>query len=451
LTIFNRKDVFEAFEDITMINQNVIKGVFEKYDYQYGVEERFLINILKIFKIIFYGIFSIFTKKSKKIKTELLFDASIKRLAFSQVYSPIIKLFPNTRWRLLVRSKEIFMNNENNKHILLEQDRLINRYMTLEKIKFLFSIIFVKLRFGNAIPLNQMLLFFQEYLYYEYLINSVEFKIFISFRDSACSPTMFGVFKKHNITWITIQHGFYPNADPRKNMKFSYYDYLYTFSDMQSQVFLNTYQSKINHVISYGSALLNNKLNNFKSEGMYDICVIEQIGTEEYFRLEDFLFLLEVVLDFSESNQLSVTYCDRYLRSENLSNNAEINLRLAQVDNLLKRYDFVVRTNDSYQAIFDSHLTVTKNSTMGLEAIGMGKFVLICDFNGGTGLYPKDNRLFFVHDMTKKNITCGLKNIIDGDVCFLNSELKKIKPYYMNSNPFEYLKSIKYIISENIK
>lgn len=451
MTISNKKDVFEVIEDLTMINKNIISGVFKKYDYQYGKEERFFVNILKIIKIVFYGIFNEFKKESEKIKTELLFDASIKRLAFFQVYSPIIKLFPNTKWSLLVRSKEIFKNNENNKCIVLEQDRLISRYMTLNKLKFIYSIVSLRVRFGSTIPLNQLLLFFQEYLYYENLINSVEFKILISFRDSAISPTMFGILKKHNITLITIQHGFYPpNADTRKNMKFSYYDYLYTFSDMQSQVFLNTYQSKINNIISYGSALLNNKLNNFRPKGTYDICLIEQIGTEKYFKLEEFLFLLKVVLDFSQSNGLSVIYCDRYLRSEKLSNNNIINSRLDRVDDLLNRYDFIVRTNDSYQAIFDSHLTVTKSSTMGLEAIGMEKFVLICDFHGSTGMYPKDNRLFFVHDMTRENIICGLKDIIDGDVVFLNSELKKIKPYYMNANPLEYFKSIKYIISKNI-
>jgi hypothetical protein len=447
------KNVFVKIEELTKIDRDNVRDVFKKYTYQYGSNERYLVSMVKVLMIFIYSFINIFKKTPKTRNAEIIFDASIKRLSFSEVYTPIIDLFPNSKWQLLARSKDILRYNVIKKCMLLEQKNVIARYITLDTVKTIISIILLRIGAGKSIPLNHYFLFIQEYLYFEYLMKLVDFKVFVSFRDSSFTPAMYGVLKKHDVTTITLQHGFFPKTDPRKNMKYNHYQYLFTFSEVQSDVFLNVYQSRIEHIKNFGSPLLNNKIVKLKHKNVFDLCFIEQIGAENYLRLDDMIFLLGTVLEYAKDNGLSIVYCNRFLRSRKSSNKKCINERLDKIDMLLERYPFVVRSDDSYQSIFDSKLTVTKNSTMGLEAIGMGKCILICDFYasiGFTGLYPKKNKLFFVYDMSKDAIINGLEEVFTADSEYLNSELERIKPYYMNTNPNEYFNNIENIISNRL-
>ena len=405
--------------------------------------------MIKFLVVCSFSIKNIFRLKSTIINSEIVFDGSIKRLCFQEVYKPIIKILPNSRWTLLARSKEITCDNTNS-YVLIEQKNSIFRYANIKNIKFILYVLSLRFRYGNIFPLNHYFLFIQEYLYFERLIKIIKFKLFISFRDSAFTPVMYGVLKKHGIKSIVLQHGFYPRSDPRKNMKYNYYEYLFVFSKAQEDIFYNYHESKIDHCECFGSPLLNHKISSLKHRDFYDLCIIEQIGTEEYFKIDEFLFLVKVVLDFAKFNNLSVAYCNRYMRLSRSINTKNINERLYKVDSLLDDYNFVVRKEDSYQTIFDSYLTVTKNSTMGLEAIGMNRNILICDFYRQTGLYPQQNQLFFVHDMNEIAITNGLTDIMNADKGYLNKELEKIKPLYMVNNTEGYFEKIKEIVSSNI-
>jgi hypothetical protein len=440
---------FIKIEKLTKIDRSIIKDAFKKYSYQYGNDERYWVSLIKFLIILLFGFISLFKAKPNRKNVDMVFDASIKRLSFSEVYMPIIEMFPMSQWILLVRDRNILPFNKITNSIVFQQKTIFAKYITSDVVTCVISILLLRIRFGMKVPINHYFLFIQEYLYFEYLTSIIKTKVFVSFRDSTFTPTMYGIFKKNGITGITLQHGFYMRTDVRKNMKYNYYQYFFTFSDMQSKIFLNTYQAKIDCIKSFGSPILNNKILKLENKNSFDICFIEEVGEENLIRLDEMILLLGTVLEYAKYNELSMVYCNRYCRTKKNLNKKWLNEKLDKIDLLLDCYPFIVRSDDSYQSIFNSKLTVTKHSTMGLEAIGMKKNVLICDFHASTGLYPKKNKLFFVYDMSEDAIINGLEEIFTADSEYLNAELERIKSYYMNTNPSVYFNSIKNIISND--
>jgi len=342
----------------------------------------------------------VFTKSTipKNLNYDILFENWGKNKKdnnsyFEKFYRKIFQNMPNAKIGIL--ESNIF---EKSSPLDFENIEIIRRGLFLPRnivgrvlkycLKYFFKIIYLSLKY----KINFLLIFlhiFRQYSYHTLTVQNInKVKYLISAYDNGYTPLLYDVYKKNGIDNVfLIQNGI------RIDLSISGYyiscDKFFTLSKIMKNGYLGL---KVNdEIVNVGSLKLFNNIYKLKEKavfGTYDIVFLEQSGpdntsaegTDKFHLRKNSMLALKYLSTFSNKHKnMKILYQKKptIVRGKGYDYFIDERDKILNTSNILlhEKNDY-----NSYQALLEGKVIVYTHTTLGLEAISLGKRVLCCNF-----------------------------------------------------------------------
>lgn len=364
---------------------------------------------------------------------DLLVDLKQHKLA---IFKPYIFKKKDTsialRYNLDIISNSVLLNKVASKSIL--KSFLIN-YI---------KIIQMSLQTGTNFFYLYSKIIYHYILYTLRVQNISRVKYFISAGDNYFDAMMYQVYKNNGVENIYLIQ----TAIRGENYLSSFYitcDNYFRFDDkmINGHLGLKAYKE----VIGVGSLRLYNAISGIEIvKPIYDIVFIETpfwnnniLNKKDplYAQVKSYFESLELLSKFSKKhNDLKITY--RIKRNEYPK---EQSLFLEKRDNILSESNIIFDDNihkNSYEAILDSKVTIFVVTTMGLEAISIGKRVLCCNFENFDFLISQNDEIGVLIENSYIKFENKLLNLLNIEDEIIDNYFKEKRAAYgdVSVNPY---------------
>ena len=451
---FNREDDPFIYYD----NENSFRTLENYFESKYSIPKNILqdtiirelvsssnkkVSLLKYYGFIFILLVStIFYKKKKKHKGDILFD-NFTITAYNRFY------------------KHIYENLENKKMSYLSSE-ISEQYPTdisfvktnkLYERKISFKIIFNEL-FGYFKYKSMSKKFGIDYLYistkilywlakYKTDIDNVNYKLLISNGDNYYNAIRYYIYKQSAIKQIFL----FQNGTRGANIHNISKDYCvysdYYFAHGTKSILL---QKGMNakKKIPFGSISLLPYLKSKQKELKYDIVFLEQMtphrdklfeGKEvKNATFENYMLILEHLAKFSnEFPNLKILY-----RVISVKRDVYPDL-VKEIDERLKNSNVIIDEhihNNSHEAIINSNVCLIYSSTVGFEALGLGKKVLFFNYNNLDFVLSKKDEIGVVIEKSYETFKKKVLYVTNNDNHKIQDYYNQRKKIFMNTRSY---------------
>jgi len=409
-TTFGIKDEISAKFLKRMLTNTVIKkSRIDIYN-----KKLILLSIFLFIPIILYLfsslIFRIF-KKNKSNKYDVVFegwniDEEGNFRSFEKYYKGLIDKLPDcnlaifkphnfeqkdnhiaSRYNLDIIENDLFLNSNDAKKILA---RFMSNYIKIVKMSLKTNTNYIYL-FSK---------FFYHYVMYTVRVQNIsKAGYFISAGDNYFDALMYSIYKKNGINNILLIQ----NSVRSEDYLASFYITCDKYFSLDSQIKngylgLEAYEK----IVPINSIGLYNAISNIEIKSpKFDIVFIEtpfnnmNISNEKdplHLQTKCYFDTLELLSEFSkEHTDVKIIYrVKKKEHPESYSTFVEKRDKILNVSNIKLDIDI---HNNSYEAIVDSKVTLFVVTTMGIEAITIGKRVLCCNFEKFDFLISKKDEI----------------------------------------------------------
>lgn len=378
---------------------------------------------------LYFFYLSIFGKKSCNVEVDILYEEwNAVGTHFEKFYRPI--------YNSLIHKKQMIFATINEKDEIFKDDILVlkrNIKFNLEKeisrkiFQKSFTNFFILLNFSIKYQfdfLNLYLRILRSMCKYETESKNIKADFLITAFDNGYNALRYWIYKKNGIkNIISIQNGF------RLDM-YLYSDFYFSYGKKQ---ITNMYGLKAREIIYSGSFPLFYLFQKYKNINIkYDIVLIEEYANFDFengYRITTFKKILENFKEFAKrNNKFKIAYRVRKVREI-----GEDDYYLP-IDSLLKDSNIIFESSqskDSYEAVMKSRVVITYCSSLGFEAIGMNKKVLICNYDNFDFLPNIDSPAVSL-DGSYEEFEEKLLYLLNIDYNLMEEYYSKLKLEYMN-------------------
>ncbi|WP_156961481.1 hypothetical protein [Sulfurospirillum arsenophilum] len=400
-----------ALEEDFLLPQNIVADTIKNYlvaTINDG-SNSYLLSPKKFKSSLFYGVVSIYFMVmsifGKRVHTQntsdVLFDNCFS-YGFDENYQRLFKRLKGYKTAILLTfksGKDKFSDTQEKiegqgfytKNNLFPAHAKYNHYYLAKSSRQIFMSMckrfFLYFRLCNTLGLDILQLMFRMYraiAIFEMDVACIKSKVLVSFDDNGYGALRYFIYKKNIDTIMILQNGYKQGyISNRMGDMYLYSDYYLGFGLKNIEIQKGMVSQ---NKLGVGSLKLYNSLLNIDrlqiQTNIYDILFVEQISalelveynTETYFKCIDFL------CHFTKAYpQYTISYRAR-LDRKNLSMFGEkLNQDVSKIDAMLKDAGIFIDDDmekNSYEEVLKSNIIVFYTSTLGFEALGMGKKVL---------------------------------------------------------------------------
>lgn len=216
-------------------------------------------------------------------------------------------------------------------------------------------------------------LFLREYLFQKTRFNNISSKVYITAGDNYLSPLRYWIMKLSGIALVmAIQNGLRSGCVESGGAYYNEADVYEVFGNKQSELLQRQY-CKASNWLPMGSITTLSKLENILVNDKGPILVIGHdftynIGPYNY---DDYSIILRLVRKFAQKHKVKIVYKAR----------TGLPTEVKQYkDNMENEWTVFDSTSDSYEVVAKASVCINYLSSLGTEAIGMGKRVLVFNF-----------------------------------------------------------------------
>ncbi|RAZ44848.1 hypothetical protein [Campylobacter hyointestinalis] len=261
--------------------------------------------------------------------------------------------------------------------------------------------------------------------------KGLDIDFLISAHDNGYDAFRYFIYKKNGIkNIILIQNGLRGNNNPSEGSLYLYADFYLSYGKKQSQMLLGLHTNKTIHCGSFPLYQYFLKYENVQVD--YDVILIEQITNidfEKSFYMGTFLRIIDHLKRFAdEYKNLKVAYRTRNARVIGTQQ------RYLPVDKKLIGCNVIfesLQSENSYEAVMKSKIVVTYCSSLGLEAVGLGKKVLFCNYDNLSSI-PNQNSVAVTLSGVYEEFKDKLLYLLNSDYKNLIHCYSDLKSNYMN-------------------
>lgn len=416
-----KKSFFEIekdFEKCFSLPFNITEDTTMRYLIDLSGEKKQ--NLLKSFVV--YCIFVIYIfislicyKKKKKISANIIFNLYSEHLKdkfYNKIYEGVKDFNP------------IYINMDKNDFFERKISLQVLMFLLFRIWKFIYYSI--KMRF-NFIDL--ILRHLRKICIYHTDIKHIDSICLVSVRDNYFNAMRYYIYKNYGFKNIMLIQGARraSSKDAKSGDICCYCDYYFGYG---KKVMDNIYGLNAKYKIPIGSIpLYYNTLS--KKEIKYDIVVIEDpvFAPNTITKKLKFDLLIEHICKFkNEFNDVKIYYSKKPKVHSELPYNENYYIKLLNHNVILK--DLTIQ--NSYEALLSSNVVVFQSSTMGIEALGLNKIPIHCNYIGSEGHFSNDG-LFVIEDESYKVFREKLLFVLNSENSdVIAEEIKKLKVNYMN-------------------
>lgn len=439
----------EKFKKDFDIPKNIIKDTIKGYLVQIVCNQGVSTQLLKkrsvivsifLYPIVFFYFFylSFFAKKSNKAEVDILYEEwNSIGTHFEKFYMPIYKTLLNRKQAVFSVTKEKNSSFQNDIEII---ERSINfnfeKEISQKVFKKSFTNFFVLVNFSIKYDfdfLNLYLRILRAMCKYETESKNIKADFLITACDNGYNALRYYIYKKNGIkNIISIQNGIRGSNHPYAGDMYLYSDFYCSYGKEQIK---NMHGLKIKEIIYTGSFPLFFLSQSYKNNIIivYDIVFIEEysnIDLENSYKVTTFKKILKNLIKLSENNNLKIAYRVRKVRE------IALDKYYLQIDELLKNTNIIFESSqsiNSYEAIMKAKMVLTYSSSMGFEALGLGKKVLFCNYDNFDFLENKDSVSVSLNS-DYEEFEKKLLYLLNTDYSLIENHYNKLKLDYMNIN-----------------
>ena len=400
-------------------NKNLAALSVKKYsDNSYNFQKNQFLNLLiYIFLLFFIGFFMLiksnsFIGKRKEEKVDIIIHARNKKIYY-QFFSKISKKLNKFNYKI---QGETF-----------DYPIIGNNFNIANSIRVILLIIFF-------MPLIIVLSFLSKKNYFQSIVRSIiiysrtfnHFKlyptnIYLTFEDNGCSPAFYDAFKNSGgIKLLAYQNGL---RFREKSLVGNCFDHLFCYGQSSLELYKSLNAKIVNYDFVPSIILSNNKYLKKKKKEIIDILFIDEglpySSKNSYtydFNKQNYLKMyIKDIIQFSKNNnKLNIVFQLRPY--ENFENKIFEYAKSLFINTQIK-VNKNIDDYETYRKIQYSKMIVTNQSTIGIEALSMGKTAIFTN-------HSKRNEILVNHPFQLDYK--GYKSFEDIIIKFLNKKNKKL-------------------------
>lgn len=260
--------------------------------------------------------------------------------------------------------------------------------------------------------------------------------VFFSAADNYFDSLRYDIYKKNGIQNIALlQNGLRTGEWANDSVDlYSYCDYYFGFGKEQINIQKGM---KCKNKIPLGSLKLDLMLKtyqNFEKKEKFDFVFLASFEESDtpYIKVKTYETILENLCTFKKNNpSLSIYYSDK----KREINSFKYNSMIAQLESsgIICSSKHI---NNSYEAILCSRAAIFYRTTVGLEAIGMGKAVLNLNYDNGMLPLSKKDSYLVLTNSSYKEFEKRLIDLLEDTDSNNGVDNKKLTNSYMNNSSY---------------
>lgn len=444
-------------------------GIFNDGQNKFLLKPRiFKSSLIYFIAGVYFFIFSLVGRKTKKIREyEVLFDNCFSETV-DENYEDLIERLCDRNIAILqtyiVGANKYADSKNKNREKKFCSSNLLEKIAVDSRIKGNFckdiskniykSIFtnfwrYAKLNSGLGIDILQLSIrIYKSIAQFSTEIDGVNSKVLVSFNDNGFGPLRYYIYKKNFNNIFVIQNGYrFGGESNRLGDMYLHSDYYFGFGIRNIEIQKGMVCKKKAGVGSLRlHAAMGRDVNNESSDIQYDVIFLEQLSEFDVpaYKISSYKRCVKLLCEFAKKHKkLRIVYrtrldrADLHFFGDNIKNDVEV------IDHMLKDSSVIISGDMqkcSYIEMARARVVVFYTSTMGYEALGMGKKVINLNpdrFEMGLSQFDE---LGVVVDLESSIFEEKLNKILNSD----NEEIKK----YYEKKKFEFMNTEFNIVDE---